>query len=226
MKNQQSSTDAGDPVVSLQPLTFKKVQDDGHVAVFQTKIPDVRMPDVATPILTVSVASPDGDEEAAQELNEFLNEMQAGFALTGAKADEAQEDRSGSDPEPSNPPEEMPFNPAEEILFTFGPPGLSSTEGTVGMTAVVQTTVEQDIVEAPRVLRVRGSVLRNKSHRYVAPRMVSATVTSTGGSAQISPGGGIIKTGGSDTVYTRTITIKGITKCSYRLTGAVFTKVY
>jgi hypothetical protein len=218
MTSQQSSTGAGDPVVSLQPLTFKKVQDDGRVAVFQTKIPDIKMPDVAAPILTVSVPSPDGDEAAAQEIDEFLNEMRAGFALTGGKVDE----ESGDDPEP--------FNPAKEILFTFGPPGPGSTEGAVGMTVVVQTTVEettveQTTVEEPRVLRVKGSVLRNHSHRYVAPQMVSATVASTGGSAQVTPGGRI-NTGGSTTRYTRTITITGITKCSYRLTGAVFAKVY
>ena len=223
MTDQQSSPGTEDPVVSLQPLRFDKVQDDGRVAVFQTKIPDIQMPNVPAPILTVSVPSPDGDAAAAQEINEFLNEMRAGFALTGGKVDE----ESGDDPEP--------FNPAKEILFTFGPPGPDSTQGAVGMTVVVQTTVEETTVEQttveqttvaePRVLRRNDSVLRNHSHRYVAPRMVSATVASTGGSAQVTPGGRI-NTGGSTTRNTRTITITGITKCCYSLTGAVFTKVY
>ena len=222
MKNQQSSPGAETPVVDLQRMAFKKLQDDGHEAVFQAKIPDSKMPDAPAPVLTVTVASPRGNKEATQELNEFLNEMRAGFAVTELKADGGQSDDEDSDEGQSDDEDPGPFNIDDEIQFTFGKPEPSSNEGAVGMTIVVQTTVEEYSTQ-----RLPDSVVAHRAHRYTAGQKVQARVASSAGSARVRPGRRRINTGGFYDVNARTITIRGITDCSYTITGeGVFTRLY
>jgi hypothetical protein len=236
MKAKQGSPGARDPAVDLQPLAFIKTSDDGHEAVFRAKVGNIKVPDEPVLELTATVASPDGDEKAARELNAFLNEMRAGFAVTAPEPDDDQNEDQESEQ----------FNVDNDILFEAELLRPDTHKGPVDVTTVVQTTVEGYtglelvlirlatiilLVSAWLVGRrarqfralLRGSVLKGKDHQYTSKkaRNTRGTVTSTSGSAKVFPGPRRINRGGSYIVTAKTITVRGVSKqkCFYRIQG-------
>src|SRR5689334_5697838 len=98
MSTKQSSPGAGKPVMDLRPVTFQKTDDDGRQAVFQAQIGDImKVPGEPVLKLTVTMASSAGNEKAAQEIEEFLSEVHAGFAVTAPQSVGEQDDNENLD---------------------------------------------------------------------------------------------------------------------------------
>jgi hypothetical protein len=201
MTHQQCCPDV-DTVVDLRALTFKRKEDDGRMAVYRGYLHDKGAPGEPLYAVTVTVASPNEDEEAKAELEAFLSEMLVGFVLTAPVPDEY----------PCDDQESEPFNIDNQLQIEFALVR-STIENTVGVTAVVHTTVEgrayagEDFTGAgtgtlPELTQfvrrrvqtvstrdLRGSVLQGKDHRYTAVGGLKrrATVTARLGRGSIRP---------------------------------------
>jgi hypothetical protein len=225
-------------------VAFIKTQDDNREAVFQAKIGDIKVPDEPVLELTVTMASPAGDEKASEEIQKFLSAIRAGFAITALNSGEGQ--REGRNPDE--------FEIDEGILFEVELVRRGPGKGPVRATVVVQNTVEANprsgyirsaladvvlwvaawllrLLRQPYVIRkiktLKDSVLAGKYHQYAAipSQAMPAIVTSTGGCAHVSKqrqppekGQKICKNGSwSKTVYM--VRVTGITNCCYTLQG-------
>jgi hypothetical protein len=179
MTDQQSSP-GGDPVVGLQPLTFVKETDNSQVAVFQALIDNSD----AVYTLTVTLASPGIDEEANKELNEFLSQMLAGFALTASTPGKGL-------------PDSEPFNYENQIKIEAGVVELREAKGDVDVIVGVQTTAKG----APSVA-INYGIGPGKEHWWSAiGGLQSGTVTAEQGSGNVRPPKKPVIIGPSVTAY-------------------------
>ena len=119
------------PVSKLQPLDFRLLLDDGKAAVYQALTVDYEHPGVPVYTVTVTIASA-VRREAEKQLQAFLGEMKAAFALL---------------PEP--PPDDDPPDDKDEFdietqmrieLNLVSIRGLKDDE-LVGVVAIVETTI-------------------------------------------------------------------------------------
>jgi len=220
MSSQQSSPGAGKPVMDLRPVTFQKTDDDGRQAVFQAQIGDImKVPGGPVLKLTVTMASPAGDEKAEQEIEEFLSEVHAGFAVTAPPPDGDQDENENPDA----------FNVDNVIRFDTELILSGTGEDAVGVTVTIQVTIEGNTSseQAPRALAQSSnviyksdSVLQGKCHQYPSnkAKKMTATVTSSSGSATVSPGSHRINQYDSYTVTAQTVTVCGVSqKCTYTI---------
>ena len=240
MTHHQGSPGAESPVVALQPLAFLQTHDDGHKAVFRAQVGNMGEPDAAVFALTVTLASPAGDEQAKREIENFLGKMRAGFALI---AREPGDDQPGD----TNP---EPFNIDTDILIEPELVQAPAGKGPVGVTAAVQATVEGLTLEGVLIELITG-VLRGLAwlvfrrfqtlyppypyytigkggcNKFTVRRggRLGATVTSCGGEATVRPPeppnpGHWIGTGNTTPRMTaRTISVIGLTPCTYVFCG-------
>lgn len=232
MSTQQGSPAAENPKVDLQPLAFINTHDDKLAAVYQAKIGNIEVPDEPVLELTVTIASPAGNEKAAQEIEKFLSEVRAGFAVTAPNPDAGQDASQGPDT----------FNVDKYILFDAELIRPDTSKVRVGVTVVIQTTIA-GFTRSERILialangvrrvsawfmrrRVRqfavhyvpGSVTQGKCnlHQPSKPVKMKATVTSNSGSATVCPGNRQINRYGSYTVTAYSVTVCGVSPtCCY-----------
>jgi hypothetical protein len=220
MSTQQSSPGAGKPVMDLRPVTFQKTDDDGRQAVFQAQIGDImKVPGEPVLKLTVTMASSAGNEKAAQEIEEFLSEVHAGFAVTAPQSAGDQDDNENPDA----------FNVDNVIRFETELIRSGTSEDPVGVTVIIQVTIEGNtsseqapraLVQASNVIWKSGSILQGTCHQYPSnnARKMTATVTSSSGSATVSPGAHRINQYDSYTVTAQTVTVCGVSqKCDYTI---------
>jgi hypothetical protein len=130
MTQHQSSPGAGNPV--LQQLDFSKTYDDGYMAVFRAQVGNMDIPDAPVFALTVTVASPGGDDKASAELEAFLREMRARFELTAPSSDDG----------PSGDQNPELFNIDTDILIEPELVRAPTDSGNVDVAMTVQATVE------------------------------------------------------------------------------------
>jgi len=179
MTDQQSSP-GDDPVVGLQPLAFLKKMDNGHVAVFQALIDSSD----ALYALTVTLASPGIDEEANKELDAFLGQMLAGFALTAPTSEEG-------------PPDGEPFNIDDQIKIEAEVVELRGAKGPFDVIVGVLTTAK-----GPLPLEIDYGIGRGKEHWWSAiGSLQSATVRAEQGSGNVRPPRQRVIIGPSVTAY-------------------------
>jgi hypothetical protein len=233
MSTQPSSPAPENPEVKLQRLAFLKTQDDRHAAVYQAKIGNLEVPDEPVLELTVTMASPAGDPKAEQEIQEFLGRVQAGFAVTSKEPDGGQ----GENQDPGV------FDIDNEILFGTELIRPDASRGPVGVIVVIQVAIEGysmseqvPIALASGVLRiaswiarrrvqsynvtyVNGSVVKRACHRHGSRTggNMTATVTSSDGSADVFPGTSRINKGQSVVKVVTAVRVCGRPKCYYTI---------
>jgi hypothetical protein len=216
--------------VNLLALEFDDGIDDGRVAVFKATIGNIKLPEDPVLELTVTMASPAGDAKAKLEIKEFLRGVRAGFAITPPEPDGGQGGNQDLDA----------FNIDNEILFETEliRPGASKSPGVI---VAIQVAVEGysmservPIALASGVLRmaswivrrrvrsynvtyVNSSVLNGKCHRHRSRtgNNMTATVTSSSGSANVFPGNSRINRGDSTTKVVIAVRVCGNPNCSY-----------
>jgi hypothetical protein len=234
MTSTQPEPEPEDLAVRLQHMDFKPMaQDDHKIAVYRALIQDDRAPGEPLYALTVTVASPRNDKEA-QELKNFLSEMEAGFVLTAPNPEEdTADDREQPLPD---------FDLAKEALIQPELVRLRTLDGTFGVTVVVRTAVaeEEDSraeEEDPRAAEfrsargyqpvvarayIRRTVLAGRDHRYTAKGGIpTATVTARYNSGSIRyPSSNITVGGGSRKATGKTVWVRGGTRaCTYDFVG-------
>lgn len=233
MSTEESSPGADEPVVNLLALDFDKTSDDGRVAVYKAPIGDIKRPEDPVLELTVTMASPAGDEKAEREIQEFLRRVRAGAADTTLEPDGGQDENRDPDV----------FDVDSEILFETKLIRPGASKGPVGVIVVIQVAVEGysrservPIALASGVLRVAAWILRRRvrsynvtyvnssvvngkchRHRSRTGGNMSARVTSISGSAKVFPGNSTINTGGSTTKVVIAVRVCGNPNCSYRV---------
>jgi hypothetical protein len=224
MTSNQHDLEPEAPAVRLQYMNFQPVEEDDRKAVYRAFIEDDDAPGAPVYALTVTVASP-GDREA-EELERFLNDMEAGFVLTAPNPEED----TGDDREP------LPdLDLDKEILIEPQLVRLRTLDGTFGVTVVVRTAVAEG--EDPRAaefrsaleyqpvvaeLYVRKTVLAGKDHRYRAIGGVIRTATATAryGTGTIRQPAQYIRVGGgSRSARGTTVAVHGVTRCTYDFVG-------
>jgi hypothetical protein len=214
MNTQQGSPAAEGPVVDLHHLAFIKTQDDGRMAVFQATIEDIKKTDEAVLELTVTMASSAGDEKASQEIQKFLSEVRAGFAVTALNPDDGKDAVTAPNPEDGKGESQDldEFDIDDGILFEAELIRRGPDKAPVGVTMVVQNAVDgytwaerilialADVVlwVAAWILRLLGqpykintlpgSVAYKECHQYTAKpaKPMQATVTSSDECADVS----------------------------------------
>jgi hypothetical protein len=204
MNTRQGSPAAEDPVVVHQ-VAFLKTQDDGRMAVFQAKIGDIKKIDEPVLELTAILASPAGDEKASQEIQKFLSEVRAGFAVTALNPDGGKDAVAGPSPEggqgESQDPDEFDIN--DGALFTAELIRRGPGKGPVRVTVAIRNTLNDytweeririalaDIVlwvatqilrllrQPYKIMKLPGSVAYKQCHQYTAipAQPMPATVT-------------------------------------------------
>lgn len=231
MNTQQGSSAADNADVKLQQLSFLKTQDDNRAAVYQAKVGNLEVPDEPVLELTITMASPAGDEKAEREIQEFLSGVRAGFAVTPPEPDGGQ----GGNQDPDA------FNVDNEILFEKELIRPDASKGPVRVTVVIQVAVEGyslservPIALANGVLRmaswtvrrhvrsynvtyVNSSVVKGRCHRHRSRtgNNMTATVTSSSGSANVFPGNSRINKGDQVTKVVIAVRVCGNPNCSY-----------
>ena len=213
MTSKQPDPEPEDPAVKLQPMDFKRVEQDDHKAVYKASI---EKPE-AVCTLTVTVARP-RDEKEELELKRFLNDMKGGFVLTEPNPEEDTADDR----------ESVPGNPDTELLIEVEvrPRGL---DGTLEATVVVRTWIEEEEATGAAELRsarphqpgsapaIRDSVLAGKDHRWSANggyiRTATATARQNSGTIRrqyaLDPHQNLSLGGGSRSTSGRTVWVHG-----------------
>lgn len=150
-------------VHELQPVTFKLVQDDGHLAVYRALAEDLAKSRTVFS-LTATTASPVDAQERTAQL-ESLNEIKAAFYTLNK-------------PGPPNAvtTEPEPFDPVTEVMIEIG---LADPAGTspVSFAAAVQATVSGTKV----------TVRRGKAHVWKSGSAAWATLNVSGGAGTVQP---------------------------------------
>ena len=224
MTSTQPDPEPEDPAVRLRHMDFRPVEVDDYKAVYRAFIDDAEAPGAPVYALTVTVASP-GDGEA-EELERFLNDMEAGFVLTAPNPEED----TGDDQEP------LPdLDLDKEILIEPQLVQLRTLDGTFGVTVVVRTAVDEGedsgaaefrsaLEDQPAVAEfyIRETVGSGKDHRYTAKGGVirTATATARSGTGTIRQPVKYIRVGGgSRSVSGTTVWVHGVTRCTYDFVG-------
>ena len=130
MTQHQSSPGAGNPL--LEHLDFSKTYDDGYMAIFRAQVGNMDILDAPVFALTVTVASPAGDDKASAELEAFLREMRARFELTAPSSDDG----------PSGDQNPELFNIDTDILIQPELVRAPTDSGNVDVAMTLQATVE------------------------------------------------------------------------------------
>jgi hypothetical protein len=236
MSIEQDSSAAKDPDIHLQPVTFITKQDNGLQAVYQGDIGDIAVPDQPLLQLTVTLASPAGDILVAEEIDDFLSSIRAGFVVTEPKPNGRQGDDQNTDP----------FDVDSGVLFQAELIRPDPSKVDVGVIVRVQSSVQRFpwwvsllIVIVGFVLEVlswltggrvrwvahtkkKGSLSLTKSATYYPPiagQEISANVVSTYGQASVWPKGGTINAGeGVPSKGVKVIVTATSSKCRYTIT--------
>jgi hypothetical protein len=149
------------PVVDLQPLFFKQQQSPGPEAVYQAQVRYSDAPDAPVFALTVTTASP-ADDKAKAELEKFLDEMRARFAVAAPGPDHG--------PVGQNPD---PYDPGADILIEPSLVQPPPNQDGAGVEMVLQTSVgghsKLEEVISELVTGLLGLLSRFAPQRFQSP---------------------------------------------------------
>lgn len=240
MTQPQSSPGTGSPVVALQPLTFLQAYDDGDKAIFRAQVGNMDEPDTPVFALAVTLASPAGDAQAEHEIRYFLSTLRAGFALIARKPDQ---DQSGDqNPEPFN----IDTDRLIEAELVRAPAGNGPVGVTMAVQATVEGLTLEEALLALITGVLRGlawlafrrfqlfyppypyyTVKKGGCNKFTVVQggNLGATVFSCAGEATVRPpeppksGNWIYTNKTTPLIKARTISVSGITKCTYIFYG-------
>jgi hypothetical protein len=208
------------PVSKLQPLDFRLILDDGKAAVYQAVTVDREVPGVPVYTVTVTIGS-DVRREAEEQLQAFLGEMRAAFALR-------------PEPEPDNgPPDEEPFDINTQMQIELNLVSLNGLKDDelVGVAALVETSVGPGQVtggsDADSEVAVRNAAPNNippggQDQYWLAfcNYKLQGTVTPSGGSGNMRSPQKNVSVGNPNSLTARQIIVHSDNGMSYSFGGS------
>ena len=170
----------------MKGLDFQFISDDGREVTYRAVINDSDQPLEPVFALTVITGSPRGPEEQS-DLQQFLGQVTADFALVGPTKDQP----------PSPVHRRIPFHPRQDILFIAE---IVTAKAAGGLEAEfeVRSSMESATNSASGFLPSMARLYERWKKRHIYKRKqrfqsasltdISATVTCSRGAVKVSPG--------------------------------------